>query len=154
LDSLTQVRSTTAGLERKIESLVALLAHGGGGGGAAAGEARSPPTLMPADSPPAAGAGGEERAGAPLRVFRGQFAGQLPMQVIGAGETWRGVRAARPWVFRMVMVVAGQEERARQMELAAGMARDLVEGMMLRGERNVDMLQALLMYNSWCVRRG
>lgn len=93
----------------------------------------------------------EERADWLLRIFRDQFAIHIPYVIISPDDTCQELQSNRPWVFRTVLMLAGQDERSRQIEQGMQLARDILEAMLIRGEKSLDMLQALLVYNTWCV---
>ncbi|KIN04362.1 hypothetical protein OIDMADRAFT_176791 [Oidiodendron maius Zn] len=90
----------------------------------------------------------EERAEKLLR-FKEQFQVHIPVEFVLPGETPQGLQASRPWLYRTVMMLSCQEERNRQIEQGNQIARDLMEAMLIRGEKSLDMFQALLVYNTW-----
>lgn len=48
-------------------------------------------------------------------------------------------------------MVASQGDRPRQLEMAKQIATDVAAAMLLRGEKSLDMLQSLILYNAWLV---
>jgi hypothetical protein len=93
----------------------------------------------------------DERAEKLLNLFREQFAVHIPVEFISPDETPQELQATRPWLYRTVMMVACQDERSRQIEQGIQIARDMSDAMLIRGEKSLDMFQALLVYNTWCV---
>jgi hypothetical protein len=91
----------------------------------------------------------EERAEKLLKLFREQFQVHIPVQFILPEETPQELQATRPWLYRTVIMLACQDERSRQIEQGNQIARDLVEAMLIRGEKSLDMLHALLVFNTW-----
>lgn len=47
------------------------------------------------------------------------------------------------------MIVASQQKRLQQTEMAKQICMDIAEALVLRGERSLDMLQAVIVYNTW-----
>lgn len=91
----------------------------------------------------------EERAEKLLKLFKEQFQVHIPVEFVLPKETPQGLQATRPWLYRTVMMLSCQEERNRQIEQGNQIARDLMEAMLIRGEKSLDMFQALLVYNTW-----
>lgn len=91
----------------------------------------------------------EERAEKLLNLYRERFAIHLPVEFISSEETPQSLQSTRPWLFKTVMILASQDERSRQLEQAIQMARDFADAMLIRGEKSLDMLQAMLLYNTW-----
>ncbi len=48
-------------------------------------------------------------------------------------------------------MVASYKNRASQIEVSKDIVRDITSAMLLRGEKSLDMLQALIVYNAWSV---
>jgi hypothetical protein len=92
---------------------------------------------------------GEERAEKLLNLYRERFAIHLPVEFISSEETPQSLQSTRPWLFRTVMMLASQDERSKQLEQAIQIARDFTDAMLIRGEKSLDMLQAMLIYNTW-----
>lgn len=91
----------------------------------------------------------DEKAEGLLRLFREQFAVHIPITFISAEDTPQELQAKRPWVYRTVLMLASQEERSKQIEQGVQITRDLTDALLIRGQRNLDLLQALLIYSSW-----
>ena len=93
----------------------------------------------------------EERAEKLLKLFREQFQVHIPVEFILPKETAQELRATRPWLYRTVMMLACQNQRSRQIEQGNQIARDLMEAMLVRAEKSLDMFQAWLVFNTWRV---
>lgn len=91
----------------------------------------------------------EERAEKLLSLYRDQFEIHIPVQFVSPEETAQELYSTRPWVFRTVMMLACQDARKRQLDQSVQLVRDFADAMLVRGEKSLDMLQALLIYNSW-----
>ena len=93
----------------------------------------------------------EERAEKLLNLYREEFSVHIAVEFVSPQETAQELQATRPWLFRTVMMLACRDERSRQIEQAIQIARDFADAMLIRGEKSLDLLQALLVYNTWCV---
>lgn len=65
--------------------------------------------------------------------------------------TAQTLQAERPWLYRIIMVVASAENRNHQVESGKQLAMDIAAAMIVKGEKSLDMLQCLLVYNIWFV---
>lgn len=88
-----------------------------------------------------------------LKVFRDQFLCHIPFAVISPEETSQNIESRRPWLYKAILTVACQEDRLRQTEMGRQFASEIGEAIVVRGDRSLDMFQALLVYNTWCVSR-
>jgi hypothetical protein len=86
-----------------------------------------------------------------LKFFKDHFAIHFPYVVIPTDTTSDELRSANPWLHRSVMMVASQGNRPQQLEMAKQIATDIATAMLLRGEKSLDMLQSLILYNAWSV---
>lgn len=50
------------------------------------------------------------------------------------------------------MLVASNRKRMQQVEMAKQLAMDIAGALILRGDRSLDMLQALVTYNAWLAK--
>jgi hypothetical protein len=86
-----------------------------------------------------------------LRIFRERFAIHSPYAVLPPDISADKLRANHPWLYRIVLVVASSHDRNQQIELGKQIAVDIAVAMITRGEKTLDMLQSLLVYNTWYV---
>ena len=86
-----------------------------------------------------------------LRVFKEQFAVRFPFIVLPPHATSSELRAQKPFLHRAIMMVASNGKRMQQIEMAKQISMDIAAALILRGERSLDMLQALVTYNTWLV---
>ncbi|KAH8654456.1 hypothetical protein BGZ60DRAFT_154530 [Tricladium varicosporioides] len=84
-----------------------------------------------------------------LDFFKSQFAIHIPFQIISPSLTATQLRNEMPWLHRAIMMVASEDRRARQIEMSKQLAADIATAMMWKGEKSLDMLQALIIYNLW-----
>ncbi|KAF4615887.1 hypothetical protein G7Y89_g15228 [Cudoniella acicularis] len=84
-----------------------------------------------------------------LNTFREKYAIHLPFIVIPPSFNSNLLRTEKPWLHKTVMMIASEEYRARQVEVAKQISLDLATAMMWRGEKSIDMLQSLIVYNLW-----
>lgn len=86
-----------------------------------------------------------------LRIFRERFAIHSPYAIFPPDISADKLRANHPWLYRIVLVVASSHDRNQQIELGKQIAVDIAAAMIARGEKTLDMLQCLLVYNTWYV---
>jgi hypothetical protein len=86
-----------------------------------------------------------------LNVFREQFSPRFPFAIIPPNISADELRIQKPWLLKTVIMVASQGDRARQIEMVRRMNMEIAEAMLVRGERSLDMLEGLILFNSWYV---
>lgn len=91
----------------------------------------------------------EERAESLLKLFREQFAIHIPVAFVSPELTLQELQAKKPWVYRVVLMLACQDERSKQIEQGIQITKDFTEALLIRGQKNLDMLEACLIYCSW-----
>jgi hypothetical protein len=89
-----------------------------------------------------------EEADRLLDIFRTQIGPCFPFIII-PNISARDFQHLKPWLYRAVAVVALYGDREKQLELAKKLLMDISEAMLIMGERNIDMLQAMIIYNAW-----
>jgi hypothetical protein len=85
------------------------------------------------------------------QTFRRQLARQVPFISLPSDLTTEALSKKRPFLYRAIIVVASYHDSVRQIELGGEFVRHLTEHLIFLGERNLDILQALLVYISWSV---
>ncbi|KAG9234284.1 hypothetical protein BJ875DRAFT_441424 [Amylocarpus encephaloides] len=90
-----------------------------------------------------------EQADALFRVFRTEYALHFPFAFIPPDIDADQLHEKRPWVYRAIMLVANHNHRPRQVGMSKQFAMDVAEALILKGEKNVDILQGLLIHNAW-----
>jgi hypothetical protein len=86
-----------------------------------------------------------------LNIFRRQLARQVPFISLPSDLTTEALSKKRPFLYRAIIVVASYHDSVGQIELGGEFVRHLTEHLIFLGERNLDILQALLVYISWSV---
>lgn len=86
-----------------------------------------------------------------LRVFREQFLTRFPFIIIPPEITASELRVQKPFLHRVIMTVASEGRRVQQIEMSKQISMDIAAALLIRGERSLDMLQALVIYNAWLV---
>jgi hypothetical protein len=86
-----------------------------------------------------------------LNIFRRQLARQVPFISLPSDLTTEALSKKRPFLYRAIIVVASYHDSVHQIELGGEFVRHLTEHLIFLGERNLDILQALLVYISWSV---
>jgi hypothetical protein len=84
-----------------------------------------------------------------LNTFREQFAPQFPFIIVPSDVDSETLHTQRPWVYRAVMLIGNETHRAAQLEASKRISLDVMEALTVRGEKNLDMLQGLLLHNAW-----
>ena len=84
-----------------------------------------------------------------LSLFHERLAVHIPFVVVPRSLTAEGMRRERPFVFLNVLMVASYEDTGTQLRLGREILEYLTERVILRGEKNFDLFQGLLIYISW-----
>ncbi|RDL40971.1 uncharacterized protein BP5553_00950 [Venustampulla echinocandica] len=85
-----------------------------------------------------------------LNIFRDTYLIHFPFVKIPPETSAEDLWVRRPWVYYAVIMVASQSNRTRQLEMAKHMTTEVATALIIRGEKNLDMLQGLLIHNAWC----
>ncbi|KAG4437722.1 hypothetical protein IFR05_006805 [Cadophora sp. M221] len=88
-------------------------------------------------------------ANALLSIFKEIFLPRFPFIIIPDNMTADLLRSEKPWLYKSVMMVAYQEDRFRQIEISKQFLVDISSALLLRGEKSLDMLQGMVVYNAW-----
>jgi hypothetical protein len=86
-----------------------------------------------------------------LNIFREQFSPRFPFVIIPPNISADDLRIQKPWLLKTVIMVASQGDLARQIEMVRRMNMEIAEAMLIRGERSLDMLEGLILFNLWYV---
>jgi hypothetical protein len=54
----------------------------------------------------------------------------------------------KPWLHKTVSMIASHEDRVHQIEIAKEIVLGISSAMLIRGDKNLDMLQSLILYNA------
>jgi len=89
-----------------------------------------------------------EEADRILDIFRSRIGPYFPFVII-PNVSARDFQKLKPWLYRAVTIVALYGDRQRQLDAAKTFLMDMSETMLIKGEKNIDMLQAMIVYNAW-----
>ncbi|KAL2062399.1 hypothetical protein VTL71DRAFT_6665, partial [Oculimacula yallundae] len=84
-----------------------------------------------------------------LLEYRTQQADQLPFVVIPPDATSDSLRRERPMLWKAVMTAASYQNALRQEALGWKLMEEFVSRIMLRAEKSLDLLQALIVHLAW-----
>ncbi|KAG4438974.1 hypothetical protein IFR05_005546 [Cadophora sp. M221] len=84
-----------------------------------------------------------------LLEYRTQQASQLPFVVIPTDATSESLRRERPMLWKAVMTAASYQNALRQEALGWKLMEEFASRILLRAERSLDLLQALLVHLTW-----
>lgn len=90
-----------------------------------------------------------EEADRVLIHFRDNFASHYPFIVFPHHLNSHELQERKPWVYKAAILVGSPHQRGRQVSMSKILCMEVAEAMILRGEKNLDMLQSMLIHNSW-----
>ena len=91
----------------------------------------------------------EQEAEIILREFKTNMTEQFPFVVIDSDSTSQSLHSERPLLWKAIMVAASHGNSDRQMAFGANLLEDLTTRLLLKAEKSLDLLQALLVFISW-----
>jgi hypothetical protein len=86
-----------------------------------------------------------------LTKFRECFIPHFPFITIPSSMSTAELKVHRPHLLKAAWTVAFQDNRKRQIEMGKDLMVDISTSMLVRGERDLDMLQSLILMNAWYV---
>lgn len=90
-----------------------------------------------------------EEADRVLANFRDNFASHYPFIVFPHHLNSHELQERKPWVYKAAILVGSPHQRGRQVSMSKSLCMDVAEAMIIRGEKNLDMLQSMLIHNAW-----
>ena len=84
-----------------------------------------------------------------LREFTTNMADQFPFVVIHSDTTSLNLYHESPLLWKAIMVAASHGNSNRQMALGADLVEDMTTRLLLKNEKSLDLLKALLVYLAW-----
>jgi hypothetical protein len=84
-----------------------------------------------------------------LLEFRTQMAPQFPFVVISPDSTSESLRRERPMLWRSIVVAASYHNPRRQIALGWKLMEEFSTRILLKAEKSLDLLQALLVHVAW-----
>ena len=84
-----------------------------------------------------------------LLEFKTNMTEQFPFVVIDSDSTSQSLHNERPLLWKAIMGAASHGNSDRQMALGANLLEDLTTRLLLKAEKSLDLLQALLVFIAW-----
>lgn len=84
-----------------------------------------------------------------LDIFRTHMAGYFPFVVIDKGISAQDLKRDKPFLFKTVIMAASYKDVSQQTTLGKEIIEYLSRRLLIEGEKNLDLLQGLLVYMSW-----
>jgi len=86
-----------------------------------------------------------------LQTFHERLAAQVPFVVVSRTITAEQLQRERPFLYLAIITAGSFEDQASQLALGNECMRYLADHLIVRGERDMDLLQGLLMCITWYV---
>ena len=86
-----------------------------------------------------------------LSRFRALFVLHFPFVVIPAAKSAQELQREKPYLYRSIMMVAAYDQPVRQGAMGKQILLGFSTSLLLRAEKSLDLLQALLVYTAWFV---
>lgn len=86
-----------------------------------------------------------------LNIFRCDMAQQVPFISIPPQISAQALSRERPFLHRAIITTASYHDSLRQIQMGQELVKCLTEHLVVRGEKNIDLLQGLLVYITWSV---
>lgn len=85
-----------------------------------------------------------------LTIFRTQMMDHFPFIALHPGINGSMLRQSKPFLLKtFVLVTSYQQKMSSQTELGEELLRHISEKLLIRGEKNLELLQVLLVYITW-----
>lgn len=82
-------------------------------------------------------------------MFRDHLTGQFPFVVVPANSTATDLHRTKPFLFKVILLVASFEFVESQTEMAKEVMEMLSNRMIIGNEKSLDLLQGLLIFLAW-----
>lgn len=86
-----------------------------------------------------------------LNHFRTFFVPRFPFVTIPVDTASEELRQKKPYLYRTIMMVAANDRPVQQLEIGNEIVLDFSTILLLKAEKSLDLLQAMLVYNAWFV---
>lgn len=86
-----------------------------------------------------------------LWTFRSDMEPLFPFVITSPYATVQDIRAEKPFLFLAILMVSCRHDQARQTAIAQKIREITSYAVLIEGERNLDILQSLLVYVNWLV---
>ena len=94
---------------------------------------------------------GEREADKLVDIYRNDLMMQSPFVAVPTDLSAQELKQTKPFLFHSILMAASYKNVARQKLLEGEIVKYLSENLLLKGERNFDLLQGLLVYIAWYV---
>lgn len=84
-------------------------------------------------------------------AWRPQLAENFPFAALYEGQSTTWMLVERPFLSTAIAVAALYGDLERQMELSKCLMKDIGESMLMKGEKNLDLLEGILVLLAWLV---
>ena len=91
-----------------------------------------------------------EEADDMLHVYQTQMTEHFPFVIVPAGTRTQDLRADKPFLYAAIILAASRQKLPRQTLAGSRLMEYLSIRMLLNGEKNLDLLQGILVYIAWC----
>jgi len=81
-----------------------------------------------------------------LKLYRERFAPHFPFIIIPDDISPQDLRVQKPWLYRTIMMVGSPEDLPRQVDMGNQIVSQVSTGMLIRGEKSLDMLQVFIYF--------
>jgi len=86
-----------------------------------------------------------------LNLFRTEMIQHFPFVHVPSSITVQSLREQKPFYFATIMLAASYQGTTYQRTIGKKLIEYLSLHLLINGERNLDLLQGLLVYIAWCV---
>lgn len=86
-----------------------------------------------------------------LNIFRQKLARQVPFVFVPPQMSAQKLSEEKPFLYQAIKFAASFHDSVHQLDLSQQFIRDVMERLIIRGDRTLDMLQGLLVHTSWSV---
>jgi hypothetical protein len=86
-----------------------------------------------------------------LNIFRRDMARQVPFISIPSQISAQALSRECPFLYRAIITVASYHDSLHQIQMGEELVKYLTEHLVMLGEKNIDLLQGLLVYITWSV---
>ena len=94
---------------------------------------------------------GHDEAEELLHEFRTHMSGQFPFVVVAANKTSHALRREKPFLWTSIMTTASHRNMHQQLAMGKELIEEFSTRLLLRAEKNIDLLQGLLVFLAWFV---
>lgn len=86
-----------------------------------------------------------------LNKFRENFFFHFPFILVPPNMSSSELRSQKPYLLKAIWTITFQDGRTRQIEMSKDLMVDISTSMLIRGDKDMDMLECLVLLNAWFV---